>query len=229
MADDRHTRIEGCQGLVWSLARQIGRRLPESVELEDLVGYGQLGLAEAARDFDASRGVRFSTYAYYRIRGAIYDGLRKMAWSRPSESRRLGHEALANDVLRIESEASAAETPREGESAVSWFGNVTARLAVLYLTAHTGEEERDGREPADDRTLSPTEHAERMELSARLHEAIERLPARLALLIRATYFEGMTLQEAGELMGMSKSWASRLHARALDELSCALDTVVSEP
>ena len=73
-------RIEECQGLVRSLALSIRRKLPPTVELEDLIAYGQVGLGEAARDFDPDRGSRFSTYAYYRIRGAIYDGLSKMAW-----------------------------------------------------------------------------------------------------------------------------------------------------
>ena len=63
-----------------SLASRIHHKLPPYVDLEDLVAYGQMGLAEAARDFDPARGTQFSTFAYYRIRGAIYDGLAKMSW-----------------------------------------------------------------------------------------------------------------------------------------------------
>ena len=72
--------IEQCQGLVRSLALQIHRKLPANIDLEDLIAYGQLGLVEAARSFDAGRGCQFSTFAYYRIRGAIYDGAAKMSW-----------------------------------------------------------------------------------------------------------------------------------------------------
>ena len=71
--------VVSCQGLVRSLAWKIHCKLPRSVDLEDLVCYGQIGLVEAARDFDSSRGGQFTTYAYYRIRGAILDGMSKMA------------------------------------------------------------------------------------------------------------------------------------------------------
>ena len=80
--------IEECQGLVRLLASRIHRKLPSHVELGDLEAYGQVGLLEAARDFDPTRGGRFSTFAYYRIRGAIYDGLAKMSWFSRTEYRR---------------------------------------------------------------------------------------------------------------------------------------------
>ena len=72
--------IEHCQGMVRSLALSIHRKLPPRYELDDLISYGQVGLAEAAKDFDPRRGSQFSTFAYYRIRGAIYDGISKMTW-----------------------------------------------------------------------------------------------------------------------------------------------------
>ena len=75
--------IEDNQGLVRSLAKRIHRGLPSHVEFEDLVSYGQAGLAEAARSFDPEVGSQFSTFAYYRIRGAIYDGLAKMKLVQP--------------------------------------------------------------------------------------------------------------------------------------------------
>src|SRR5688572_30076999 len=79
-APDQHGLIAGCQGLVRTLAWRIHKKLPPSVDLEDLISYGQVGLAEAARDFDPSLGDHFITYAYYRIRGAILDGLTKLSW-----------------------------------------------------------------------------------------------------------------------------------------------------
>src|SRR4051812_48402265 len=73
--------IETCQGLVRSLAWKMYQRVPRrQIALEDLVAYGQIGLLEAARDFDPGRGNQFTTYAYHRIRGAIYDGLSQMSW-----------------------------------------------------------------------------------------------------------------------------------------------------
>src|SRR5206468_4279555 len=67
-------------GLVRALAWKIHQKLPRHVELDDLYGYGCVGLAEAARSFDDHRGIEFTTFAYYRIRGAILDGLSKMSW-----------------------------------------------------------------------------------------------------------------------------------------------------
>src|SRR5579872_1240386 len=72
--------IESCQGRVRSLALQVSRKFHGQFELDDLIADGQVGLAEAAQDFQPDRGAQFSTYAYYRVRGAIYDGISRMSW-----------------------------------------------------------------------------------------------------------------------------------------------------
>src|ERR1035437_5240084 len=91
--------IEECQGLVRSLASRIHHKLPPHVDIDDLVAYGQMGLAEAARDYDPGRETQFSTFAYYRIRGAIYDGLAKMSWFSRIEYRRRRKRQMAGQVL----------------------------------------------------------------------------------------------------------------------------------
>jgi len=213
--------IEECQGLVRSLAVSIRRKLPPQVDLEDLVAYGQIGLVEAARDFDPGRGGRFSTYAYYRIRGAIYDGLSKMNWFGRQDQRRLRCDRMSNDVLRLEGEEAAAEGDLTAD--VRWFRNVTRALAIVYLATQMDFERGNGLESVVDRSESEAPAiAVRREISQRLHESIDALPPEAAALIRATYFEGLTLQEAGSRLGVSKSWASRLHARALQRLARSL-------
>ena len=92
--------IEESLGLVRSLASQIHRKGPPNVDLEDMIAYGQIGLAEAAHDFDPSRGNQFSTYAYYRIRGAIYDGLAKMSWFGRAQYQQARYDRMANETLR---------------------------------------------------------------------------------------------------------------------------------
>ena len=215
--------IEECQGLVRSLAATIRRKLPPSVDLEDLVAYGQIGLVEAARDFDPSRGSRFSTYAYYRIRGAIYDGLSKMSWFGRPEHNEVRYDRMSNDVLRLEGEES--ETSPEGGVTVDvgWLRNVTRALAMVYLTTQVDAPEGLTLGSLEDRS-SPAAPAVaiRREVSQKLRELVEALPPEAAALIRATYFEGITLQEAGNRLGVSKSWASRLHARALQRLARSL-------
>ena len=88
--------VTGCEGCVRSLAWKIHQRLPNSVELDDLIAFGQLGLLEAARDFDQKRQVRFTTYAYYRVRGAILDGLSTMNWFTKADYARGRYEQSAN-------------------------------------------------------------------------------------------------------------------------------------
>src|SRR5262245_45447216 len=82
MSDHRSNLIVEYMGLVRALAWRIHQKVPRQVDIEDLVGYGTIGLAEAASTYDQTRGVRFITYAFHRIRGAILDGLSKMSWFR---------------------------------------------------------------------------------------------------------------------------------------------------
>ena len=213
--------IQESQGLVRFLAKQIHRRTPDHVELDDLIGYGQLGLAEAARDFDPSQNIKFTTFAYYRIRGAIYDGMYKMSWFSRRKHRELRYQQMANAALQAE---STDEATGDAQREAGWFQKMTGTLAVVYLaTRHGGTEEDLGdRELVDEAARPPSTVAAEKELAAKLHELIDALPADSAQLVRATYFEGLTLQEAGERLGISKSWASRLHARALEQLARTL-------
>ena len=99
VSPDRAQLIEECQGLVRTLAQQVRGKSPRHVELDDLIAYGQVGLAEAARDFDAARGHRFSTFAYYRIRGSIYDGLSKLCGVSRGHYQHVRYQQMAGDVL----------------------------------------------------------------------------------------------------------------------------------
>jgi RNA polymerase sigma factor for flagellar operon FliA len=215
--------IEGHQGLVRSLALRIHRKLPSHLELDDLIAYGQVGLAEAARDFDPTRGSQFSTYAYYRIRGAIYDGLSKMTWFSRSQYKQLRYEQMANEVLGVEGEPGEASSVGSMENAMRWFRDLSRALAVVYLT--TQKEGTDDRGPSpleDTSTPAPPAAAIGREIRQKLRELIDALPSEAGALIRATYFEGLTLQEAGRRLGISKSWASRLHAKTLQRLARSL-------
>lgn len=214
--------IEQCQGLVRSLASSIGRKLPPYVELDDLIEYGQLGLVEAARDFDPSRGGQFSTYAYYRIRGAIYDGLGKMCWFSRAQYRKLRYEQMANEFVRAEREEPGEhEDTLQGDAC--WFRDMSRTLAVVYLATHSGSESEGGsRDLVDSSNEDPSTVVIDREISGRLNELVEMLPKQEGDLIKATYFEGLTLQDAAQRLGISKAWASRLHARILQRLGRSL-------
>ena len=217
----RQELIAASQGLVKSLAWKIHRSLPRQIELEDLVSYGQVGLAEAARDFDATRTGSFSTYAYYRIRGAIYDGLSKMSWFGRGHYARLRYAQRAGELLAADNDA-AGGGKQNLEDDVHWLRGLVSGLAVAYLASASSDDEGAPElVVADSAPLPPGEAMDR-EAGRILHELIAELPEQSAELIRATYFEGLTLQEAGQRLGISKAWASRLHARTLEQLGRSL-------
>ncbi len=142
MTESRPSReelMQEGQSLVHALAVKIHRNLPVRVDLDDLVAYGEIGLAEAARDYDASFGAQFTTFAYYRVRGAIYDGLAKMTWTSRARYRRLHYERLANEALAEDAARStnSASPTLEGEAV--WFRNMTETLAVVYLSSQSGD------------------------------------------------------------------------------------------
>jgi RNA polymerase sigma factor for flagellar operon FliA len=201
--------MQQCQGLVRSLAKQIHLTLPPSADLEDLISYGQVGLAEAARSFNPDVNVKFSTFAYYRIRGAIFDGVSKMAWFRKPSAAQARFERGANAVL----DESSGEPGSDVYSDARWLNDVSRTLAVAYLTSQSRPLELE-----DDDCEDPAVATADRELSERLHDLVDRLPAEAQSLVRGVYFEGLSLQEAGERLGVSKSWASRLHSRILDRL-----------
>lgn len=245
--------IDEGQPLVISLASQIFPNIPVRVEFDDLIAYGQVGLAEAAREFDPEEGCKFTTFAYYRIRGAIYDGLSKMSWTSRAYYRRMRYEQLADQVLQEEASggdsdrddsvgrsdhaagagaatragASAGEKAEKNASAglrddAGWFRRVTDRLAIVYLSTEGGDDGRDASESLEDRGPSPAALAVSREISEKLRTLVGRLPPVEQQLVHGVYFEGWTLQEGADRLGISKSWASRLHAKALEQLAKSL-------
>lgn len=203
--------------LVRSLALRIYRNIPVRVELDDLIAYGELGLAEAARDFQADLGNQFSTFAYYRIRGAIYDGLAKMTWTSRARYRRLRFESMADDVLEAERESDHGN-PMSAEESGRWFARVTERLAMVFLASDSDDESNPVAAAEDPLEAAPVRMLHR-EASESLRALVDRLPDVERRFINYVYFDGLTLREAGLRLGFSKSWASRLHAKILERLA----------
>ena len=218
-SDLSEQRIQQHQGLVRSLAAKIHSTSAPSVDLEDLVAYGQIGLVQADRDFDAARGAQFATYAYYRVRGAIYDGLSKMSWTSRARYNRIRYEQLANETLQAQAATDAAGGSLADD--LRWLSDTGGQLAVVALA--TGAAEMDATEQlADPGTGTPAAAAASRELEGKVRSLIESLPTTLGVLVRLVYFEGHTLQDAASSLGMSKSWASRLHTKALQQLASKL-------
>jgi RNA polymerase sigma factor for flagellar operon FliA len=184
--------------MVHGLARRLRRELSLRGDLEDLIAFGFGGLLEARHRFDPARGVLFQTFAYHRVRGAMLDGVRKM-----SQLPRRAHERL-----QAASEATLTAAPTALDRA---FTRISASLTTAtVLQGSFGEE-------------SPESALLKNESVARLLGALPSLSPRQRLLVRGFYFEGRSIDAMAKELGISKSWASRLHTSALRELRTALE------
>ena len=170
-------------------------------------------LAEAARDFDQNRGIQFTTYAYYRVRGAILDGLSTMSWFTRMDYNRGRYEQAANDVLKT----SAADDDAAGE--VEWLGRTSRSLSAAYVMTHFCADTA-GTEVVDH--TSPAADAEAADMKVLVEKLLAGLTEQETALIRGIYFDGLSIKDAGERIGISKAWASRLHARTLESLALQL-------
>ena len=187
------------------------------------MSFGREGLLDAARRFDPERGVPFRSYANFRVKGAIVDGVRDMARLPRRIHARLQGLAAGSRYSEGALEDLAAPPP-PGSSAADadlalsdhLAGMATAiAMGLVASTAH-GEE---GEAVGIDRGLDPEEAAAQNELSALVRETIAGLPQEEAELVRRHYLEGERFDHVARDLGLSKSWASRLHTRAMSRLT----------
>jgi RNA polymerase sigma factor for flagellar operon FliA len=200
--------------LVEIIAKQVARSMGAAVELDELRSFGREGLLDAARKFDAARGVPFRAYANFRVRGAIIDGVRSFA-----QLPRRAHERLngMSAALRVsEGEADDAFTApgatsraQADQALADHLGAMAAAIAVgLIAPSAAGE---DGEQVQVSVTESPEEAVSRAQLLAAVEAAIAELPTDEATLVRRHYLEGERFDHVAQSLGLSKSWASRLH------------------
>lgn len=215
-------RFESELDLVDIIARQVARSMGSVVELDDLRSYGREGLLDAARKFDAARGVPFRAYANFRVRGAIIDGVRSMAQLPRRAYERLNGLSAA---LRV-SEGAADDTFTSTENtsraqADAALGDHLAAMAAamsvgLIAPTAIGEEGAVVQVSTAD---SPEDAVGRAELLAMVERAIVDLPEEERVLVRRHYLEGERFDHVAQSLGLSKSWASRLHTRAMQRLA----------
>ncbi|MGD0730212.1 MAG: FliA/WhiG family RNA polymerase sigma factor [Terracidiphilus sp.] len=215
--------------IVRFLARRIHERLPQHVDIEDLVSAGVVGLMDAFAKFDPAKKVQFRSYAQFRIRGAILDSLRTLDWS-PRELRRKGR--AVEEAIRVLT-SRLGHAPGEGEVAeemalgLEEYQQLLGDLKGLEIgTLHMERNEDSGEEelayvpgrPEDD----PLFRCLRGELEDRLSDAIANLPDRERLVMTLYYFEEMTMREIGLALGVVESRVSQVHASAVTHLRSAL-------
>ncbi len=221
------TLIEEHQGLVLSICKKIHRRLPPYIRFDDVLSYGQLGLLQAARSYNDGMGSTFATFAYYRIRGAVYDGLTKMAWSSRAEYRRAKASQVAQDVLETAGEPTSATNAADDD--YRWLIETSDRLTVVYLNSHAGSDDQAALDVEDSRTVRPDEELGNRETMDAVRGLIAKLPEAERSLIELTYFQDHSLAEASAKLGKSRSWGCRIHAKVLEYLGRSLQALGLDP
>ena len=210
--------------LVKYVAGRVSVGLPPSIEHADLTSYGMFGLIDAIEKFDLGKNVKFETYAIARIKGAIIDELRSIDWI-PRSVR-----SKARDVERALAnlEHTLQRTPTEEELAAELgvtLDVLRTMLAQVSLTSLAALDEsmpgEEGERQAlidtlqDHKTPNPESRLENIELKDMLADAVNRMPEREKTVIVLYYFEGMTLSQIGEILGVTESRVCQIHTKSV--------------
>jgi len=225
--------------LVKYVAGRVAVGLPQNVEQSDLVSYGIFGLIDAIEKFDPARGFKFETYAIARIKGAILDELRSIDWV-PRSVRAKARE-IERSIAKLESqlhrsptdEELAAEMGMEERqlqqmlSKISFVGLV-ALDEMLSVGGERGESMSLGDTIADSGE-GPGALYEVEEMRHMLAQAINKMPEREKIVLTLYYYEGLTLAEIGQVLGVTESRVCQIHTKSILQLRSRLAAADREP
>jgi RNA polymerase sigma factor for flagellar operon FliA len=213
------------------VAGRMAIHVPSNVELDDLIGWGVLGLMDAVEKFDHTQNIKFSTYATIRIRGSIIDQIRTLDWA-PRSLRAMARKVgSAREKLRHEkgSEPSYDEIGDEidasGDQVEDCLSQIqTAQVLSLddYLPGEDREESRKVDITPDTQSKSPESAMEEQERQAKLVECILNLPEQQQKVLNLYYYEELTLKEIGMVLEVSESRVSQIHSAAIKKLRKAV-------
>lgn len=232
---DRRSLAESHLSLVKFTADRLAAKLPPSVDRDDLIGAGMIGLLDAVDKYDPKRGVLFKTYAEMRVRGAMLDSLRTLDWAPRSMRRR----ARAVEVAFAELEQQFNRPAREEEVAFELgmslpdfhmlLGDLRG-LTITELDQPVGEDVNSQvkRTPVD-QGCTPFMQYERAETRERLTRAIDKLPTRDRQVVALYYLEELSMKEIGSVMGVTESRVSQIHTQAVLRLRSALSGRIPTP
>jgi RNA polymerase sigma factor for flagellar operon FliA len=215
--------------LVKYVAGRVGVGLPPNIEQADLVSYGIFGLIDAIEKFDLQREIKFETYAISRIRGAIIDELRAIDWI-PRSVRYKAREvekAYANLEAKLRRTPSEAEVAAELSISLGDLHQIFSQVSFVNVLAldellGTGGEKGDKLSLVDTledtRAEDPVQAFESEEMKYLLAGAINALPEREKIVVTLYYYEGLTLAEIGQVLGVTESRICQMHTKAVLQL-----------
>ncbi|MEV7187673.1 RNA polymerase sigma factor WhiG [Kitasatospora sp. NPDC093102] len=222
--------------LVKYVAGRVGVGLPSNVEQADFVSSGVFGLIDAIEKFDIDRAIKFETYAISRIRGAIIDELRALDWI----PRSVRQKAKAVERTYATLEARLRRTPHEPEVAAEMgiavedlhaifsqlsLANVVALDELLHPVGEGGDRLSLMDTLEDHGADNPVEVAEDRELRRLLAQAVNTLPEREKTVVTLYYYEGLTLAEIGQVLGVTESRVSQIHTKSVLQLRAKLSDI----
>ena len=217
---------------VYYIAARIRERLPQHVEMEDLVSAGVVGLIEATRSFDGSKNVQFKTFAKFRIRGAILDSLRETDWG-SRYMRRRGRE-IAEATARLEAKLGRspveAEIAQEMQIEPEHLRKLIAQLDSLQLAGQKVAVSNDRSESLDVIESAPNlddpdpfDLCLQGEMKAHLAEAVSKLSEREQLILSLYYREELTMKEIAKVVGVALSRVSQIRQESMVKLKASLE------
>lgn len=214
--------------LVELVAKRVWRAIDRAVQFDELLAAGRAGLFDAARRYNPQSEASFRTYANYRVEGAMFDAVRTAS----RLPRRLRERVVMLEAANLVNEGESAEILCEDNSwstDVSSEGALSDQLATIVTAAMMrSDHDTKSAEPNEALSETPEDAYARAELVAMVRAAISELDEFEANVIRCYYFEEKSYGEAADAMKISKPWAHRVHAKAMDRLTKRLRAMIRD-
>ena len=237
-ADVRKALIESYAPLARYVVDRLNLRPGAALEYDDLLSQAVVGLIDAVDRFDPTRGIKFETYAYYRIRGAVMDMLRELDWLPRSIRQREARLSRAYAALEegLGRPPTDAELARELGLTIDQLDTLAQEVALQTMqsldeivASHTWETGTVGDLVADPSTPSPEDEMERQAEREMVARAIDDLPDAERTVVTLYYYEGLTLKEIGQVMGVTESRACQVHGKAMLRLRTRIQSLLQPP
>jgi RNA polymerase sigma factor for flagellar operon FliA len=228
--DDRSQLIRDNMPLVELVVQRMVPQVPSFMTREDMISAAMVGLVDAANKFDPTKGVKFKTFAEYRVRGAIFDEMRKLDWFSRSMRDKQNH--LTQTMLYLE--RKLGRSPEEDEMALEMTLTIDEYHDLLGQVSHLGcvslhetlDHTEEGRSFLDNLEdiggPAPADILEKEEMTRIIADILEELSKKERLVIALYYYEELTQKEIAEVLSVSEGRVSQLHSQALLKLRVKL-------